>query len=361
MRVLHVIQSLEFGGAEKVVVDLGNEMLEHCEVAICCTQSLGALVEQVDARITVTCLGGNLHGNDYKVPLRLARVIRDGAYDVVHSHGWNVYLEAAMATVLAGYPRLVHTVHGNYMPYPPGLMSRLKVAIRHRFERVMASRHHRIVGVSHSIRDYVVRDVGLPNDRVVTVHNGIACRNLDRYKGVGKTFVTVGRLAAVKNHAMMIRAFQLVLQSHPDASLLIVGDGPERTSLEALVHELGVAGQVSFLGFRQDVGQVLALADVFLMTSRYEGISIAVLEAMCAGLPVLATNVGGIPETVVDGATGILVPSEDVPAMASGMLQLLNSREDRLRLGSAGREFLASEFSIATVVDRYLRLYRGLT
>jgi glycosyltransferase involved in cell wall biosynthesis len=164
----------------------------------------------------------------------------------------------------------------------------------------------------------------------------------------------------VKNQAMMLRALSGVLARYPQARLRIIGDGPERSGLEALAGELRISGSVEFLGFRKDVGALLAESDVFLMSSHYEGISIAVLEAMCAGLPVLATRVGGIPEMVEDGRTGVLVPDGDVEAMAQAMGKLLDSSHDRQRLGAAGKEFLQREFSIDMTAERYFRLYQGL-
>lgn len=360
MRVLHVIQSLEFGGAEKVVVDLANATLSLGDVGICCVNRRGALAIQVDPRIPVMCLDMG-EGNDWRLPSRLASIMRQGHYDIVHSHSWNVYLETALATLLAGSPRLVHTIHGNYMRYAPGLTSRLKVGLRHALERLLVGRHHRIVSVSDSIRSYALRDVGLPPDRVTTIHNGIACKNEHGCGSDGRSFVAVGRLAEVKNHGLMIRAFGGVLTKYPDARLQIAGDGPEREKLEALVTQLGIGGSVRFLGFLQDVTGILSESDVFVMSSRYEGVSIAVLEAMCAGLPILATNVGGIPETVIDGVTGVLVPDDDIGAMTAGMLRLLESADDRKRFGTAGKEYLHREFSMEKVLERYSRFYLGLT
>jgi glycosyltransferase involved in cell wall biosynthesis len=360
MRILHVIESLDFGGAEKVVVDLTRALLVHGEVDICCVKHEGKLALQLDPRIHVYCLHKG-EGNDWRVPIRLARLIRDHGYDVVHSHSWGVYLESALAAMLARVPRLVHTVHGHYLSYPPGLVARLKKRLRHILERLLAYRYDRIVTVSDSIQAYVRRDIGLPVGRMVTIRNGVPCVDSRRSPSTraAVTFMTVGRLAGVKNHAMMLRAFAITVRTQPGARLRIVGDGPERKNLEAQAHALGISQHVEFLGFRNDVSPLLAEADVLLMSSHYEGVSIAILEAMCAGLPVIATRVGGVPETVQDGVTGLLVADNDADAMAQVMLGLIASEPERRRLGEGGQARLQQEFSIGIVAGRYYQIYRG--
>lgn len=360
MRILHVIESLEFGGAEKVVVDLTQAMLDRAEVDVCCVKREGDLVARLDPRIRLHCLHAR-DGNDWRVPLRLAHMIRTGKYDVVHSHSWGVFLESALAALLARAPCLVHTIHGNYLEYPPGLASRIKMGLRHLAERLMAYRHDRIVTVSDSIQHYVRRDVGLPQSRLTTIHNGIPCSAPHRPRPPAPTvtFMTVGRLAGIKNHAMMLRAFATVARTQPAVRLCIVGDGPERARLEAMVREQGIAGSVDFAGFRNDVTALLAQTDVFLMSSHHEGISIAILEAMCAGLPVIATRVGGVPETVRHGVTGLLVADNDEQAMVQAMQGLVASEPERRRLGEGGKALMHREFSIETTADRYYQIYLG--
>ena len=360
MRILHVIESLEFGGAEKVVVDLTSALLDRGEVDVCCVKREGELAARLDPRIRLYCLHAKA-GNDWRVPLRLARLIRARSYNVVHSHSWGVLLESALAALLTRAPKLVHTVHGNYMEYPPGWAARLKKRLRHTLERLMAHRHDRIVTVSDSIQSYVRRDIGLPLSCLTTIHNGIPCTAIRYTRPIGSvvTFMTVGRLAEVKNHSMMLRAFAITARAQPGVVLRIVGDGPERLGLEALARELGIGAYVEFLGFRNDVAALLAQTDVFLMSSRYEGVSIAILEAMCAGLPVVATRVGGVPETVQHGVTGLLVADDDAEAMARAMQELIVSEPERRRLGEGGQALQRREFSIETAADRYYQIYLG--
>src|SRR3989344_5943370 len=208
LRILHIMESLDFGGAEKVTVSLANGMAESHDVTICCLKRVGVLGAQVDKHVRILCLDKG-EGNDYLLPLRLARMIRKYAFDVVHTHNWAVFLEGGLAGLLAGTRILMHTVHGPYTDYAPSRLSRLKIAIRHALERRLARRFHRIVTVSDAIRGYIEKDIRIPLDHLTTVHNGIPDTSHGRMQRPERphvTFMTVGRLAPIKNPALMLRA-----------------------------------------------------------------------------------------------------------------------------------------------------------
>lgn len=359
MRILHIIETLEFGGAEKIVISLANSMAGTHEVAICCLKRIGALGSEVDSRISVFCLDKR-EGNDYLLPFRLARLIWKNGYDVVHTHNWGVFLEGGLAALLARTPVLIHSVHGPYTPYPDALSSRVRISLRHFLERLLSRRFQRIAAVSDAIREYIVREIRIDPSAVITVHNGIPVGNNPPAGETGAgdvAFITVGRLAEIKNHLLMVRAFHEVLKEGAAARLIIVGDGPERANIEGFLRTNRLEGKVTLLGFRSDVGELLRGADVFVLTSRYEGISVALLEAMRAGLPVIATRVGGIPETVRDGKTGLLVGQDDLPGLVRAMRSLVQSEELRRELGRSGRDFLLEEFSLSVMNTRYSKIY----
>jgi len=359
MRVLHIIESLEFGGAEKIVISLANSMAGTHDISICCLKKIGALGSEVDKRIHVSCLSKG-EGNDYFLPFRLARLIRKNAYDVVHTHNWGVFLEGGLAGFLARTPVLIHTVHGPYTGYPDDSISRVKIALRHFSERLVARGFNRIAAVSDAIRQYIVGEIKIDPHLVVTVHNGIPVGDTlptHRARNKDVVFIAVGRLAEIKNHGLMLRAFHEVIKAGLSARLLIVGDGPERKNIEDYLHQNQLEGKVVLLGFRSDIGELLGEADIFVLTSRYEGISVALLEAMRAGLPAIATRVGGIPETVRDGRTGLLVGLDDLPSLTQAMKRLIQSEELRHEMGKHGHDFLTEEFSLTVMTERYNRLY----
>jgi glycosyltransferase involved in cell wall biosynthesis len=360
MKVLHVIESLEFGGAEKVVVDLANALVERVPVGICCVKRTGELRQALDGRIEVHCLNKR-EGNDFGLPRRLASLAAQGGYDVVHSHTWGVFLEPALARTRRTPRRLVHTVHGRYLEYPPGIVSGLKRGFRRALERWLARRYDAVVAVSAPVRDYVARNLWIAEPRLVTIHNGIGVRAsvaAPRPDGA-PGFITVGRLAPVKNQALMVAAFARVAREQTGARLRVVGDGPERGALEEQVRRLGLEGRVEFLGFRADIEALLAEAHVFVMSSHYEGISIAILEAMRARLPVVASRVGGVPDTVEDGRSGLLFADGDEEAMARAMGRLARSGRERAEMGEEGFRRLQREFSMDSMLEKYYALYRA--
>ncbi len=266
--------------------------------------------------------------------------------------------------MLAGTRARVHTVHGPYWEYPPGLVPRAKLAARHAIERFVAARFHRIAGVSDAIARYVVEDIGVRGGNVCTVHNGIP---VDRAAtpcappAGPAVFLTVGRLAEIKNHALMLRAFRRALDAGAQARLRIAGDGPMRAAIEALRRELGLESQVEMLGFRDDIPQLLAQSHAFLLTSRYEGISVAMLESMRAALPIIATRVGGVPETVLDGESGLLFGPDDEAGIAQAIAALAADPARRAALGRRGLVVLQEEFSLERMTARYLDFYAAAT
>ena len=359
MHILHVIESLEFGGAEKVVVDLANGFADRARVSVCCLKTFGPLRATLTSQVDAFCLHKR-EGNDYGMPRQLAREIRKRAVDVVHTHNWGAFLEGMLAGRYADTPVRIHTVHGSYPKCRPGPIARGKRVVRHWAERRIAPLCQRIVGVSDSICADIEREIGLKSSALCTIHNGIDIYpHRERTTHSRTRFISVGRLAEIKNFPIMLAAFAR-LSEYRDADLTLVGDGPERGHLTTLAKELRIDHRVRFVGFSDQVAQYLSDADVFLVSSNYEGISIAVLEAMRASLPVVATKVGGIPETVIDEVTGILVPPGEAGALAAAMSRLDADRQLRERMGSAGYAVVAEKFSKPAMLSQYASLYRTL-
>jgi glycosyltransferase involved in cell wall biosynthesis len=208
----------------------------------------------------------------------------------------------------------------------------------------------------------VARDLErVPARKVLVIHNGI---DVDRYcvAGTRRTgapvhAVTVGRLDPIKDQATMLRAVRLVVDQVPEFSLDIAGDGPSRPGLEALCASLRLSGHVRFHGYRGEVSPYLAEADLFILSSVSEGIPLALLEAMACGLPAVTTDVGGLPEVVVPGETGWLVPPRSPDALAEAMLRLLAEPVALDRMGRAARRRVEDQFNLKKVVAEYEQVY----
>ena len=247
--------------------------------------------------------------------LELARVMKERQIDVVHCHHYSPYVYGLLATVRHPRVRLVFTEHGRLSDAAPSRKRRI-------VNPLLARWPARLYAVSADLKRHMVAE-GFPARRLNVIYNGIdagerpkaAQRQAARQSlGVPQdAFVvgTVGRLDPVKNLPALLRAHAALVAEQPAARLVIVGDGPERGALEAEVQRLGLGATVMLTGYRSDVRAIMPAFDVYANTSTYEGVSLTILEAMAAALPVVATRVGGNPEVVVDHETGRLVASRD--------------------------------------------------
>jgi glycosyltransferase involved in cell wall biosynthesis len=284
-------------------------------------------------------------------PLLLARLVRDLHADVVHTHLVHADVYGGLAAALRG-AKLVSTKH-NDDPFRLGPFRYVELGL--------ARLTSRVVTITDSLRRFTVEKVGLPADKVTTIHYG-----MDELPGAwgenppaelpagARVLLAVSRLTEQKGLDVAVRA----LATLPDDTVLVVlGEGPEREALAALARDLGVESRLRLRGREPDVAAWLARASVLVHPARWEGFGLAVLEAMLAGLPVVASNVSSLPELVVDGESGLLVRPDDPSALALGIARAL---EDGERLGAAGRDRAHAEFSVATMADRTAELYRSL-
>jgi glycosyltransferase involved in cell wall biosynthesis len=231
---------------------------------------------------------------------------------------------------------------------------------------VLAHAAHRIFSVSHDLRRHMIAE-GLPASRIEVIPNGIdpaspslaAREELRRELGASPAtvvLITVARLDPVKDLSTLLSAVGHAKRESIDVMLVVVGDGPERAPLESAVAALGLATNVAFLGHREDARRWLNAADLYVSSSISEGISLTILEGMSAGLPVIATSVGGTPE-IVDASCGILVPARDGAALGAAIAALARDLGRRQRLGAAARARVLESFTLDRMVDSYRRIY----
>ncbi len=306
----------------------------------------------------VHLLGKRL-GPDLRMPGRVDRVIRAFRPHVVHSHRY-VLAYALPSIVGRRVPLALHTIH-NLAEREAGTVGRRIQALAFRLGVVP-------VAIAEQVAESLERVYGPGNYPLIP--NGV---DLERFRSpeVGRAvwrrregidpnsvvFVAVGRLDRQKNHALLLEAFAAQAASDPRARLLIAGEGEFGDALESQAVALGIEEHVRFLGRRGDIPDVLAAADVFAASSDWEGNPLAVMEAMAAGLPVVHTAVGGVPELVTGGRDGILCPPGDRDALAAALSRMLHDVALRERLGLAAAEAAAARFSLGAMVHAYERLY----
>lgn len=357
-RVVHVVEALGLGGLERVVALLARRASDRFQVEALALARGGRVADEMEAAGT-TVRRLDLHDYYPTSVLRVARALVAARPDVVHTHGHFAGAAGRLAARLVGLKAVVHHLHT--------ADSTLKVRHRH-LERLLATITRQVICCSEAVAEHARRDLGIPAQRVVVVRNGIepppkVTREAARM-ALGRppepVIGCVGALQPHKGHAVLLEAFAALPEALRTATLLIAGAGPERAHLEARRSALGLSASVRFLGERPDIRSLLPALDLLVAPSvGREGLGVAVLEAMDAGVPVVASRVGGLPEVVLDRATGILVPEGDPQALAAAMAALLADPAHARELGAAGHRRVEDEFRAAAMVRRIEAIYEG--
>jgi len=364
MRVLHVISSCGMYGAESVILNISRTLNEGSHRSIIGV-FLNASNPNQQLHETAARVGVESHlipcksRIDWSAVIRIRDLAAQTGADVVHAHGYKADLYAYFALRASKIP-LVSTCHTwydiNAKDYLYGAVDRL----------VLRS-YVSVVAVSEGVREYLLR-AGVRPSEIEMIRNGIDLRVFDHASPVVKQELgwnsyplvgLVGRLSEEKGVDIFLASAVEVLSKLPNTKFVVVGDGPDRDKLDALVDELGLRSSVHMLGRRDDMPAVYASLDLVVSSSRREGLPMAILEGMASRLPIVATAVGGVPTIILDGKTGVLVPTLDPALIAVGIVELLRNAADRERLGAAARQLVEEEFSAQRMTADYLRVYQA--
>ena len=366
LHVMQILHSMGLAGAEKVVYDLVTSLDGGCfKFSICCLDFTGELGERlIEEGFEVISLNRK-PGVDFTLIRKLIRILKDRQIDIVHAHQYTPYFYGATAAILSGRCKIIFTEHGRHQPD----RIRLKRAIYNQFLNLFTDR---ITGVSNFSKDSLVKYEKLPARKIKVIYNGIDPDefevSLDREAkrkelGIEQDEVVVGmigRFDPIKNHLMLLRAFYKVLKHISGAKLLLIGDGLLKENCEKFASELGIGDRVVFLGRRRDVPELLRTFDIYVLSSIAEATSLTLLEAMAAGLPVIAIDAGGNPEIVMNDRTGILISPGNYREFAKATVSLIQDPEKRKRMGEAGIRRVKALFSIDRMLKEYEDLYLRL-
>jgi glycosyltransferase involved in cell wall biosynthesis len=363
LRVMFVITVMPVGGAETLLTEIVRRMdRQRFAPELCCLKWFGPM-GQVLAREIPAFAGLLAHKYDLAVLPRLRRLLRERRIDAVVTvgTGGDKMFWGRLAAWLEGTPVICSALHSTGLPdhveWPNRLLARLTDAF---------------IAVAEPHGRYLAEHEGCPAERVRVIPNGVdinrfcprppdpALRAQLGLAAMAPTVAIVAALRPEKNHELFLDAAARIHRRLPGARFLIIGDGPRRKTLERQAVELGLGEAARFLGTRSDVPELLAVSDVVLLTSHMEANPVSILEAMAAGRPVVATRVGSVPETVLEGETGYLVPRGAADALAERTLALLDDAALRERLGRAARESVVAKWSVQAMVAGYESLIAGI-
>ena len=364
MRILHLVETLERGGLERIVVDLARAQQEAGHhVAVCCLFRTGALAPELRAADIDVISADKRQGPDVRAVWRVRRALVERRADVLHTHNYAANYYGALAVPIAARARVVNTRHA--------MAFVRRERRRERLFRVSLLRTSVVTVVCESTREYVIANGIVPRRlaRVVPsgirldafVHGSAEARAAARERlGLpADAFVTgtVGRLVEDKDHALLVDAFGRLAALRPRARLVVVGDGERRGALAAHIARLGLGAAVLLAGDRDDVSALLPAFDVFAVTSRNEGYSIALLEAAAAGLPAVASDAGGNREIVQDGSTGLVIRGRTPEVFARAFEGLAHAPEVRARMGAQARRWVEEHGSLPAMARGYEAAY----
>jgi sugar transferase (PEP-CTERM/EpsH1 system associated) len=363
INLLHLIQGLEIGGLEIMVINL-LERIDRSQYrpSICCYDSLGSLSQGLPEKGIGVHLLKRKPGIDYFYPFKLARYLKKSKIKILHLHNPTALFYGTLAGKIARTPCIIYTEHGR------DFSSSIKVRIAN---RLLCKMVDKIVVVAECGKKYLVEHEGVNEKKIVKIYNGIDSKKfgirqevtlIRRELGITDDQSVIGivaRLDPIKNHACLIKAMKTVAARLPRTVLLIIGDGPLRSELESMREDLGLQNHIKFLGARSDIGELLSVLDVFVLSSFSEGLSLTLIEACAAAKPIVATDVGGNAEIVKHECNGLLVPSDQPEALAKAILEILANKEKARVMGEKGRKKFEEEFTLDGMVRKYENLYES--
>ncbi len=367
-RVFFLLDSFMLGGTETQAVELARRLdPAHYQVTLGCLRMSGPLLERLSGtsvRIVNIDLGAGVDSSSGVFAiLKLARLLRKERMQILHAHDLWSNLAGMAAAMLARVPVIITSQrdlshdawYGTY---------------RRRFLRLMQSRSSAVVTNAKAIRDGLIDRDGVPAAKILVVYNGV---DLERFRtSVDRTqiirgsegkklIVLVGNMISeVKGHSVLISAAMEVVRRHPEVQFVLVGDGKMRAQFESQVAVSGLTQHFAYLGRRIDIPQILASCDIAVLPSLAEGLPNAVLEYLAAGLPVVASALGGNVEVIQDGVNGLLVPPQNPQALSDALLRLLDDPQLAWHLANSGRNHVANNFSFERMVAEVDNLYTKL-
>ena len=307
---------------------------------------------------------------DFRALISLVRLIFNEKPDIVHTHSSKGGILGRMAAKIVGVPHIIHTPHGHVFY---GHFGRFASRIFMWVEKIFSMFTDRMVALTDGEKDDYINLSVCPPDKLLKIHSGVHVKKFMQANGNrvekrrslgldqnGAVIGFVGWLLPIKGPDYLLKAMDDVWHEHQEAALVLVGKGDLDVDLRSEARKKNVNGKVKFLGWREDIDEIMPLFDMLVLPSLNEGMGRVLVEAMAAGKPVVASRVGGIPDLVRDGETGYLVPPADEKALAEGIKKLLDDPDKAKQMGLRGQEH-CRQFSLETMIEKLDELYSDLT
>jgi glycosyltransferase involved in cell wall biosynthesis len=366
INVLLLLYSIKPAGAEKVVLSLAKCIDKSKYNPVVCALKGGELLNDfIKLNIPVYVLNKKT-GFDLSVIWKLYRIIKKEKINIIHSHNFSPNFWGRLIGYITGVHVLIITEH---------TIATTKSRVQKLIDRLLSGITDKIIAVSHRVRDSHIEQEKISPEKIITIYNGIEGLNIDddnmltfknefkKWANIPHThylITTIGRLESPKGHINLFKAIPLVINRYPQTTFLIVGDGSLRNQLEDLVQRLNIKENIVFTGFRSDISDILYISDLCVVPSYREGFSITVLEAMSVGKPVVATDVGGNAEAVVNGKSGIIVKPQDHMLLADAIIKVISDTNMRQRMGAYGKERYQHYFTLQKMKEETENIYNDL-
>lgn len=365
-RVVHIVEDLKIGGIEKVIAAIVLDLdKDKYRPEVWCLARGGAVADDlVNRGVPLKILHLSSYHNPFNVA-RLSRLISESRADILHLHGNFAGTFGRLSALLRRPPVVLYHVHSTHYDY-----GRRSIFI----ERFLSHFTDRLICISVAVQSFIVQEEGIPETKTCVIYNGVDSKFASSVGGDllakkafwgindNDTVITItASLRPIKGHSVLLEAFRRVLESGVNGKLLIVGDGPLKPEIQLTAERLGISKRVIFAGERTDVIDMLKMSHIFVLPSvGREGLGIALIEAMAAGLPLVGSRLGGIPEVIHDGVNGLLVTSGSADELASAIIRLARDASLREEMGRNGMRIFDEKFTQSGMLHRIESLYDKL-